>query len=202
MNTGQKIVDKALQLFNENGVEYVGMRELAAALDMRIGNITYYFPTKDDLVSRISDDLAALNAKTLVQMKEPRIAAFLDIIEQGFKNQLRYKCLFISSANIMLRNPGLAEAYKKTRAARNNVMLGNLTLLNEHKYLDIKTAVELEVLADALGLIVRFWIPGAITTYRDMSPARQMRHYIKVIAHLLLPHSTAKGRKELETYLE
>jgi hypothetical protein len=35
----QAIVDKALEMFNEKGVEYVGMRELAQSLDMRIGNL-------------------------------------------------------------------------------------------------------------------------------------------------------------------
>ena len=50
--TEERIVTKALEMFNQSGVEYVGMRELAAALDMRVGNVTYYFPTKDDLVNR------------------------------------------------------------------------------------------------------------------------------------------------------
>ena len=59
--TEKKIVETALKMFNESGIEYVGMRELAAALDMRIGNLTYYFPTKDDLVNRISLDLAEEN---------------------------------------------------------------------------------------------------------------------------------------------
>ena len=52
--TRRKIRDKALEMFNERGIEYVGLRELAAILDMRVSNITYYFPTKDDLVYEIT----------------------------------------------------------------------------------------------------------------------------------------------------
>jgi len=48
MDTRKKILDKALEMFNERGIEYVGLRELASILDMRVSNITYYFPTKDD----------------------------------------------------------------------------------------------------------------------------------------------------------
>jgi hypothetical protein len=47
-DTEERIVQVALEMFNKTGVEYVGMRELAMALDMRIGNLTYYFPTKDE----------------------------------------------------------------------------------------------------------------------------------------------------------
>ena len=36
MNTKDKIRDKALEMFNERGIEYVGLRELAAILDMRV----------------------------------------------------------------------------------------------------------------------------------------------------------------------
>ena len=62
-STEEKIVQTALRMFNESGIEYVGMRELAGALKMRVGNLTYYFPTKDDLVNRISLDLAEENNK-------------------------------------------------------------------------------------------------------------------------------------------
>ena len=51
ITTEEKILAKALEMFNERGIEYVGMRELAATLNIRVSNITYYFPTKDDLVN-------------------------------------------------------------------------------------------------------------------------------------------------------
>ena len=65
MSTKEKLVSRALELFNENGIEYVGMRELAADLGMRVGNVTYYFPTKDDLVMELISGLRDLNSKTI-----------------------------------------------------------------------------------------------------------------------------------------
>ena len=43
-NTREKILARALELYNEHGVEYVGVRELAKDLNLKGGNITYYFP--------------------------------------------------------------------------------------------------------------------------------------------------------------
>ena len=54
MTTKEKILSKALEMFNDRGIEYVGLRELAAILAMRVSNITYYFPTKDDLVNQLT----------------------------------------------------------------------------------------------------------------------------------------------------
>jgi AcrR family transcriptional regulator len=45
--TEEKILAKALEMFNERGVDSVGLRELAGILDMRVSNITYYFPTQE-----------------------------------------------------------------------------------------------------------------------------------------------------------
>src|SRR6476660_9287329 len=65
-DTRSKIRDKALEMFNERGIEYVGLRELAGILDMRVSNITYYFPTKDDLVYEISMGLNQANSQVMV----------------------------------------------------------------------------------------------------------------------------------------
>ena len=43
IRTDERIVSKALEMFNERGIEYVGLRELAATLKMRVGNITSTF---------------------------------------------------------------------------------------------------------------------------------------------------------------
>ena len=70
MKTEDKIVTKALEMFNIRGIEYVGLREISAELGIRVGNITYYFPTKDDLVNRLSLDLNKLNSKVFVAARE------------------------------------------------------------------------------------------------------------------------------------
>jgi AcrR family transcriptional regulator len=80
----KRVVDTALKMFNESGIEYVGMRELATALGMRIGNLTYYFPTKDDLVYRLSLELAEENNKTIVAITNMNMELFFDMIDKVF----------------------------------------------------------------------------------------------------------------------
>ncbi|MFS4447348.1 TetR/AcrR family transcriptional regulator [Maribacter sp. 2307UL18-2] len=47
MTTKQKILNKALDLFNSNGVEKVTTRHIAKSIDMSQGNLHYHYPTKD-----------------------------------------------------------------------------------------------------------------------------------------------------------
>ena len=78
-STKEIIVQKAVEMFNEQGVEYVGVRELAKELGMKGGNITYYFPTKDDIVMEVSMRLGEENNKILQKRADLRISEFLGI---------------------------------------------------------------------------------------------------------------------------
>jgi AcrR family transcriptional regulator len=51
--TKVKILNTARDLFNKEGYNRVSMRDIAAALDMSVGNLTYHFKKKEDLVEAI-----------------------------------------------------------------------------------------------------------------------------------------------------
>ena len=57
-------------MFNHKGIDYVGVIELAATLEIIVSNITYYFPKKDDLVKQLSVYLKRLYSKSVVDYKE------------------------------------------------------------------------------------------------------------------------------------
>src|SRR5215212_8185580 len=115
MNTRDKILNKALEMFNERGIEYVGLRELASVLDMRVSNITYYFPTKDDLVYELSLELGKKNAAIIIERESLTMEGFLDILHQVFQNHVTFRCLLLSVVHLTKQNKHLATAYKKTQ---------------------------------------------------------------------------------------
>lgn len=51
------ICQVATDLFNEKGYDKVSMREIAKAANTTIGNLTYHFQKKEDIVIRIVSDL-------------------------------------------------------------------------------------------------------------------------------------------------
>lgn len=198
--TEERIVDAAREMFNQSGIEYVGMRELAAALDMRIGNLTYYFPTKDDLVNRLSLDLTEANNKTIVPADQVTIRTFFGTLRQVFENQVRYRCLMLSFVHIMERNPIVAKRYGKVQSKRNETWANNVLALKKGKYISTEDQAEVDFLVSTIALIARFWISEAAVSSKDKSEQQQLDHYLSMIARIFLPYATAKGKKELEEY--
>ncbi len=202
MNTKEKILSRALEMFNERGIEYVGLRELAALLDMRVSNITYYFPTKDHLVYEISLALTALDWKVIVKDEELTITKFMNMLHQVFQNHVKYRCLFLSYVHLMEQNKMIVGHYQKSQSERNVVVESNFKTLIKSGYIKIKDNKDIEFLMSNITLIIRFWISEAAISYRHLSIEKQIRHYLTMIARLLLQYSTAKSKKEIELFLK
>jgi len=202
MNTRDKILDQSLKMFNERGIEYVGLRELAAVLDIRVGNISYYFPTKDDLVYELSQELSKSNAILLRVRESLAMKEFLEILHRVFLNHVRFRCLLLSVVHIMQQNKHLAAAYKKTQSRRNSTLQSNLKVLEKEGYLKIEYNEQMEFLVSNLSLISRFWISEAAISFRQMNEPDQIRYYLKHVIQLFSPYSTVKGKKDMQVFLQ
>lgn len=202
LNTKEKILSKALEMFNHKGVEYVGMRELAVALEIRVSNITYYFPKKDDLVNQLSLDLNKLNSQIVVDDKDLTIEAFIGMFQLVFRNHLKYRCLLLSFVHLMEQNKKMSVRYKKTQSDRNATLRLNLKTLVMSGYLKVNDEREIEFLVSAIALIVRFWISEASVSLSHLKPEEQISNYVSMIGRLLSPYMSAKGKKQLQKVFE
>ena len=202
MKTEEKIVTQALKMFNERGIEYVGLRELAKTLMIRVSNINYYFPTKDDLVNRLSLDLSKQNEKIVVADKELTMLSFLERLRKVFKNHVKYRCLLISIVHLMEQNKPMAQRYKKTQQNRNSALTSNLNFLHETGFLKISAEEDISFLVSMIALTARFWVSEAAVSFKDLSSNAQIQHYTGQIAKLLVPYATAKGKKEINEFLK
>jgi len=195
-----RIVATALKMFNDTGIEYVGMRELAARLQMRIGNLTYYSPTKDDLVYRLALALTEENSQAIVPTEQLSMESFFQMLEQVFRNHIKYRCLLLSFVHIMKRNPLIAKNYSQVQAERQSTWMAHIRTLHDAQYITA-TPEEIHFLVSSISLISRFWISEAAVSFRKETEAEQMHHYIKMVARILLPYATKKGKPVLNGYL-
>lgn len=202
MNTKGRIADKALELFNERGIEYVGLRELAALLDMRVSNITYYFPTKDDLVYHLSLELNRLNSGVMVERRDLNMTAFLQMLHQVFRNHVQFRCLLLSFVHLMKQNKVMASKYSETQNVRNATLASNVRVLAKAGYLKVNSKSDVAFLVSTLALISRFWISEAAISYQHLSVDKQITHYLTIIATLLLPYATPKATQEIQAFLK
>ena len=201
-STKEIIVQKAVEMFNEQGVEYVGVRELAKELGMKGGNITYYFPTKDDIVMEVSMRLVEENNKILQKRADLRISEFLVIFGEVFKNHYNFRGLFLIFHHLLRQNEAVRLQYAKRKVLRRDTILEQLADMEAGGYLRIPEDRERNNILNTITLISRFWISNASVEEDVGDMALTMDKYIELIAGQLRPFATAKGRKDLDRYYE
>ena len=202
MNTKDKILDKALEMFNERGIEYVGLRELAAVLGIRVGNISYYFPTKDDLVYQLSQEFTRSNSEIVVAQNAITIHGFLDMLLQVFENHYRFRCLLRSFVHIMTQNKLVSSSYGKTRQTRRSAIASNIHGLAEARYLKTESKEQIDALVSAIELVSRYWISDAAVFARNLSKKQQVEHYFNIVVSIVDPHASLKAKKEIRSFCD
>jgi len=202
MTTQERIAAKALELFNDKGIEYVGMRELAASLDTKLGNVTYYFPTKEDLILQVSINLSEANSSILQTNEEITIKSYFEMTRRHFECQYQFRCMFLSFVHLKKQYAKLAVRYKKTEEQRKKTVLKNIEYLVQNKYLRKMASAEIDFLLSAISLLSRFWISEAAISYSTLKPSDQIQHYLGLLANILLPYCSENGKNELVKFLD
>lgn len=198
--TREKIIDKAIELYNQYGIEYVGVRELAKELGMKGGNITYYFPTKDDLVSEIAGSLSGANALLMPQTSIKGISGLLKLYEEVFKSQYKYRSLFLSLPNLLAQNKIFADAYRSNQEERLSGMRSRIRGLADAGYLRALGDGEEELVLSIMTLVTRFWIAEAAVDNRLHEEREVVQAYINRLKELFKLIATEKGSKDIAAY--
>jgi len=200
MSTKEKLVSRAIELFNENGIEYVGMRELAADLKMRVGNVTYYFPTKDDLVMEIISRLRDLNSKTIGPDCNS-ITDFLSMYNRIFKNQYQFRCLLLSFVNLASRHPLFAGNYVTTEVKRREALRSHIVSMMKNNYLSTSLiGDQVELIVSHITLVSRFWLSEARISYADWTLEQTIAHYLNLLGEVLFPYATVEGKMQVDDF--
>ena len=93
----ERLVDGARQTLHAQGVESTTLADIANAADVPVGNVYYYFKTKDDLVQaviaahadEVKDRLAALEHH---RTPKARLKAFVRMLTEERELAARYGC--------------------------------------------------------------------------------------------------------------
>lgn len=80
--TKRRIIDAAFELFVSRSAEDFTMRNLAAELDMRVGNLTYHYNTKSELLESLVRDRLAAYAQDILNLLQVTVTSPLDALEK------------------------------------------------------------------------------------------------------------------------
>ena len=200
MNTKEKILHTALQLFNKKGLTDTSIRDIAAAMEISDGNLRYHFRTKDELVEALFDQLADGIGHELSAAIQQGITIELmkKLLAHLMKNFYAYRFLLQDINSILNTHP-------KTRKKFNKITEERIALVHQmiHGYVQLgylrpsPYLGHYEKLVENILILSHFWINGSQLFYKG--PQREIvTHYTDTIFSLMYPYLTTKALDELQ----
>ena len=202
-DTRRRLLESFRELANEHGLPAIGARELARALDLSPGNVSYHFPRKEDLVRAAMAELRAENAAALSALPVgDTLAAFLARLHVAMENQLRWRCVPRAIVHVVETFPELGAEYRATENARRETLKDALLALRARGELDASfDAPAAARVVATCSLVARFWLSEHRLSFPDVPEADLVAHYLSLVAQALEPHATTRGRRALAPVL-
>ena len=197
MSTKDKILDKSLELFNNQGVHNVGVRDVARALEMSPGNMSYHFPKKEDVILALMEKMSEGNniCFDVYEQEEPSLLSFIALYEGLFTNQYAYRGLLIGNTEFeeVLRK---RYAYKRTYEKRVNLLTNILIGLRNKGLLHLSESDQ-EMFLAFLAFFGRSWIHESFIYQQSDSAKETIQHYINLLKWQLSLIATEEGKLQL-----
>jgi len=203
MTTKEKILAKALTLFNEKGAETVTTRQIAMSLNMSQGNLCYHFPRKEAIIIALYeqlvkkfDDLYLKFSKIQEDKNSSPFQYFLTIIEHTNQYFVDYKFLMLNFVQIMRWHPSIKKHYQTltTQRTQQNIELFSffqqIGLLKKEQY----EGQYLQIIEQFM-ILNNFWLSHAEILFQGKTSAK-IDHFNQLVGAFIFPYLTKKGQKE------
>lgn len=196
--TRARILEASRRIFNQRGYAATTQAEIAAAVGISQGNLTYHFPTKRDLVAHLEDGARERIRARRASLRTGAIAddyvehlLFAMSLTREYRFLLRDRAQFGDDRDLLAPDPEMAADFEELRELLRRIEKDGLFRRD--------LQIDLEVLARSLWIVSRYWLDylresetRARITWADQE--RGIQHHFAV----LLPNLTASARRELE----
>lgn len=116
MQTKDRIIQAALQCYNEEGVRTVTTRTIATRLGMSAGNLHYHFKHTEDIIKALFDEMAEGYDRLLAELTNLRsydLSIMNSVLESSFDLITKYKFIFLHFVEIASWIPSIYTAYSQ-----------------------------------------------------------------------------------------
>ncbi|MFK8006463.1 MAG: TetR/AcrR family transcriptional regulator [Saprospiraceae bacterium] len=112
VKTRQRIINKGIELFNKNGFASITLFEIAGALDITRGNLTYHFKNKDLLLKAISDEFwSKLDVERNKTRLLPSFENIHNEVQLFYRFQRKYSFMFMDYQ--VLNHPAVKKQFRE-----------------------------------------------------------------------------------------
>jgi len=195
--TKNRIISTAITLFNQRGFMNVTMRDLAQEMGISLGNLTYHFKRKDDLIAAIHQELIDERNGLLETVQiAPSIAnihaQLLPLLELFEK----YRFFYLDILEMMRAYPDIASRHREHISNQIRYIraiieysVGSGNMLPESRN------GQYDTLAETVCLMLTYWLSQHTVRGREGSFLNDAR---EAMWNLVFPLLTEKGKVAFE----
>jgi AcrR family transcriptional regulator len=190
VNTRDRIIDAALDLFNQHGTASISTNHIAEALGMSPGNLYYHFRNKDEIVRGIFERLFAEWDAAFAVPDEPAALSLgfvRELVAANFAIMRRYSFVYREIIALLRQDAALAEQYVAVRARGYEGFAELFAALAASGVILAAGAEDTRRLADLCWLISEFWFSSIEISGQAVDDA-QVARGIDLMLFTLRPH--------------
>ncbi|MGC4044422.1 MAG: TetR/AcrR family transcriptional regulator [Armatimonas sp.] len=159
--TRDRILEIALQLFNEQGWGVVTTNHIAAAAGLSVGNLYYHFKNKEEIVRALYERLI-VDTKNAFLMPTDRLPDLTDLermIRANFVVLWQYRFLYRELIALLQRDPLLAGQYRGFREYGFQNFMALFQQFHASGVFRPTTEAEINQLAETCWILSEFYLP-------------------------------------------
>ncbi|MDI9871260.1 TetR/AcrR family transcriptional regulator [Flectobacillus roseus] len=189
LSTKDKILAKALTLFNEQGTDFVTVRHIANELGISHGNLCYHFANTDVIIEALYQQLVDKLNELTIQMtglSENQLTILYQLSYRSFEILHQYRFLMLDFVRIMRRIPTLKLHFKALMQIRQEQFRHIIASMQANGFIDIPEKNIAPLIEQAL-LFGDFWISRAEILF-DGNEQEKIAYYHKTFYALFEPY--------------
>lgn len=136
MNTKDKILNKALELFNSEGSSNISTNHIAKALDMSTGNLYYHFKNKESIIRTLLQRMIEEYDEVFRENFPKKEDMILEsLLFDDTKTAIKYKLLYNELNILFKRDRELEAIFIENQTKREKVFNDIFKFLQEKEYI-------------------------------------------------------------------
>ena len=162
MKTRDKIINTAIQLFNEQGTKAVSTNHIASAIGISPGNLYYHFRNKEDIIRAIFEQMDAYGLEQYQIILNKYWPGTIDAMEQTFimiqEFNWRYRFFKRELTTLIMNDPLLEEGFHSTNRQMLDMIRYTIDCGIANGSIKVMNDTKKGSFADAIWLVALFWL--------------------------------------------
>ncbi len=200
MKTRDRIVQKSLELFNEQGERNVTTNHIAAHMNISTGNLYYHFRNKQEIILAIYD----LYEGELLERFSPHyhqqesLALLKHYLDSIFTLMWKYRFFYANLPEILQRDNELHERYMQTQKELNKNILSIMDSFLELELVNFNDTQKSQLCVN-LHMVAVSWIAYQSSMSLEIEITQRVIYQgmIQMIS-IIKPYATAVGLEQME----